>query len=229
MIEYPYFVPIILTDAIYTAYGGQTGTTLPAQRNAAYLLAEIQMTEHLDAFLKPTTVTGTYPVQGYFGETLRLEMYYLQEVSRVRYLYPGWNCAVDTQTGCAFILDHRLSYVALDDCALVGCGCNGSPQFPAVAEVVFLSGLSSGNAYQPNMLLALTMAAQNNINEMFYPMALEGGAGDPGISEWSSMQHREIRVKTSLGDNAFGNSPIANKIAKLVKNVAPRPAIKLGG
>lgn len=229
MIDYPYFAPIILTDAIFEAYGGQTGTTTPAQRNAAYWLSEIQMTEHLGAFLKPTLITGSYPVYGWPEEKVRLDTGYILQVMAVHYLYGGCDCEVQAKDGCVFIMNDRTGYVLASQINLGGCGCMAVMEFPALLQVAYLSGLSSGTAYMPNMLLALTMAANQNLNEMFYPMALEGGAGDPGISEWSSMQHREVRMKTGLGMNAFGNSPIANKISQLVRGLAIRPAVKLGG
>jgi len=230
MIDYPYFAPIILTDTIFEDYGGQTGTYTPNQRSIAYWLSEIQMTEHLGAFLKPTIVTGTYDVYGYPGENLRLDTFYVQQVFGIQYFHSGWNCQINATPGCSFILDGRLGYVMVSNLGMCGGGCGGYDlSYPAVIQVPYLSGLSSGTAYLPNMLLALTLAATQNLNEMFYPMALEGGAGDPGISEWSSMQHREVRMQTGLGMNAFGNSPIANKIAQLVRSIAPRPAIKLGG
>lgn len=231
MIPYPYFAPIILTDQIFENYGGQTGTFTHNQLEVAYWLAETQMTEHLNAFLKPTLVTGSYPVYGYPGEAVRLDTYYVLQVLGIEYQHAGCGCTIQAAEGCSFILDGRLGYILVSQLGGCGGGCGdcGGLSFPAVIQVPYISGLSSGTAYQPNMLLALTMAATQNLNEMFYPMALEGGAGDPGISEWSSMQHREVRVKTGLGMNAFGNSPIANKIAQLVRSIAPRPAIKLGG
>jgi len=58
--EYPYASPIILTDAIFTAYGGHTGSSATAQRTAAYLIAEMAATADIGSFLLPTTVTGTF-------------------------------------------------------------------------------------------------------------------------------------------------------------------------
>ncbi len=51
---------IILNDSIYTSYGGVTGSSTSAQRNAAYLLSEMAVSEALETYLLPTQVTGTY-------------------------------------------------------------------------------------------------------------------------------------------------------------------------
>ena len=51
---YPYDYPLILTDDIFTGYGGLTGTSLPLQREAAYIIAEQQVSTYLGTFLLPT-------------------------------------------------------------------------------------------------------------------------------------------------------------------------------
>ena len=56
---YPYSSPIILSDAIFTLYGGHTGSSVPAQRQAAYLIAEMAASDDISSFLLPTIVTGT--------------------------------------------------------------------------------------------------------------------------------------------------------------------------
>lgn len=225
MIDYPYYTPIILTNTLFEDYGGDTHEYTNNQLSIAYWLAEKQMTEHLNTFLKPTLVTGTYDVYGWPLERVRLDTYYVRNVRAVTYHYPGWDCTVYNKDGESFVYEARLGYLMITDTTLGGCWCEGVG--PGNVSVVYESGLSSGTAYQPDLLLALRMAADLNLHEMFDPFGLEGGAGDPGILEWSSMGHREVRK--ALGTSAFGDSPMANKIVKLVRGLAPRPALKLGG
>ena len=51
MVFYPYNYPVVETDAIFIAYGGQTGTSVVAQRQAAYLIAEMTASLDVDTLL----------------------------------------------------------------------------------------------------------------------------------------------------------------------------------
>jgi hypothetical protein len=225
MIFYPYHNPIILTDSLYTSYGGFTGSSTPNQRAAAYLLAEMQMTEHLSTFLLPTTVTGSYFYPS-IGSRLILEYGYLWSVNGVTILAHECPCVVEEFEGCATILSDTYGAIVISDKEVMSCGgCCGEMIAPFSVEVSFTAGLPSGTSYQPNMLLALTMAAGNNLKEITDPGALEAGAGDAGIEEFSAVNYREIRKK--LGRNIFGNSPVANKIGMLTETLKHKRALKL--
>ena len=224
MIFYPYHQPIILTDALYTDYGGFTGTSTPNQRAAAYLLAEMQMTEHLSTFLLPTTVTGSY-FYPQLNTRLLLEYGYLWSINGVTILAPECPCVVEEHEGCGIILSDTYGAIVISEKEVMGCGGCGCVGAPLNVEVSFTAGLPSGTSYQPNMLLALTMAADNNLKEIVDPGALEAGAGDAGIEEFSAVNYREIRKK--LGRNIFGNSPVANKIGMLTETLKHKRALKL--
>ena len=60
MILYPYSSCIILTDELFSAYGGHSDNTSDFQRKAAYWIAEQEASEDLETYLLPTIVTGTY-------------------------------------------------------------------------------------------------------------------------------------------------------------------------
>ena len=224
MIFYPYHNPIILTDSLYTMYGGFTGISTPGQRNAAYLLAEIQMTEHVSTFLLPTTITGTYFYPELYSR-LALEYGYLWSINGVTIFAHECPCQIKDFEGCGVILSDTYGAIVVTEKELLSCGGCGEISLPVTLEVSFTAGLPSGTSYQPNMLLALTMAASNNLKEITDPGALEAGAGDAGIEEFSSVNYREIRKK--LGRNIFGNSPVANKIGMLVEPIKHKRAIKL--
>lgn len=221
---YPYYAPIILTDTIFEAYGGDTAPYSTNQLSIGYWLAEQQMTQHLGAYLTPTLVSGTYPYD-YPGQRLRLDHGEILLVNSVQYGYASCNCVITSSAGCAFIEDAKQGYLILDNGLWSMCTCFAG--WPFNVTIVDTSGFSSGTVYQPDILLGLVLAAKIDLAELFDPFGLEGGAGDPGIQEWSDGSHRESRVK--LGTNIFGNTPIANKIKKLTLRLANRPALKLGG
>lgn len=224
MIFYPYHNPIILTDALYTLYGGFTGSSIPAQRNAAYLLAEIQMTEHVGTFLLPTTVTGTYFYPELYTR-LALEYGYLWSINGVTIFAHECPCEIEEFDGCGVILSDTYGAIVITEEEVLSCGGCGAISMPITVEVSFTAGLPSGTSYQPNMLLALTMAASNNLKEITDPGALEAGAGDAGVESFSAVSYNETRKK--LGRNIFGNSPVANKIGMLVEPIRHKRALKL--
>lgn len=223
---YPYYAPIILTNDLFTDYGGNISPYSTKQLNIAYWLAESLMTEHVGSYLKPTRITGTYPYE-FPGERLRMDHGQILSVDAVSYKYGGCDCAIVSETGCAFILDPVHGYLILEDTVWSLCGCSTTPKWPINVNITDTSGYSSAMVYQPSMLLALTLAAKVNLEELYDPFSLEGGAGDPGVQEWSDMSHREVRTK--LGSTIFGKTPLANKISRLVSGYSNRPAIKLGG
>lgn len=227
MIEYPYIAPIILTDTLYTAFGGHNIDTSTAfQRQAAYYIAEIQMTDHLNAFLLPTKVTGTYswPL---LGKPVELDYCYVRTVDKVRVKSEKCDCScdLDTKDGCAFVISDIYGYVYLKQTtgALCECGCAFTPPFQA--EIVFTSGLYSGSSYRSPMLLALTMAAEINLNEIIDQGANEG-TGDIGITQFQNQDYREVRV--ALGRTSFGTSARAQKIANLVSTYRHKKVLRFG-
>lgn len=219
---YPYNSPIILNDVVFTQYGGQTGTFTSAQRSAAYLIAEQQATTFLNAFLLPTTLTGTW---GYASRIVT-DYGYVSEIKAVNILSKNSinSCTLQQDSGCVFVWEDTFGYLDVG-CLLNYCNCTNY-LVPYRVQVAYQSGLPTGVANQPAMLLALTMAATISLNEMTYPSQNEG-TGDIGIESFSSLGYSEKRV--ALGRNAFGTSAKAQKIANLLQStVKPaRPALML--
>jgi len=224
MQAYPYSSGIVLTDAIFLQYGGQTGTSTLAQREAAFLLAEEQLTEHLNAFLAPTIVTGTYMWNG--GNPFELDYGHLLRVIRVTVADINWSnsCSVDTATGCAMIRNAQYGYI--DVSYTLGCGSCGNVVGlpPYNLQVVYESGFAPGTVASPSILAALTLAAQINLNEWDVSLSNEGVA-DIGVQSFSNQSYSEQRVK--LGRNAFGSSAAAQRIARLVNKYRSRPGLSL--
>lgn len=219
---YPHSSPLILNDSVFVQYGGQTGTFSSAQRSAAYLIAEQQATTFLHTFLLPTTVTGTW---GY-AYRLVTDYGYVSQVHSVGVLSKEnpYNCSLDANSACVLIWEDTFGYLDMG-CLMSYCNC-GNHIVPYQVQVAYTAGLPTGVASQPAMLLALTMAAQINLNEMIYPSQNES-TGDIGVEEYRSLDYSEKRKP--LKNTAFGNSAKANKIAQLISStVKPaRPVLML--
>lgn len=218
---YPYNSPIILNDSIFVANGGQTGTSIPAQRQSAYLIAEQQATSYIGAFLLPTIVTGTFPYaprivtdHGYVSQILSVSALSIDNLQ---------SCTLKSSSACAYMWSDTFGYLDVS-CFLSSCGCFVN-QLPYQIQIAYQSGLPTGTANQPGILLALAIAAQISLNEMVYPSQNEG-TGDIGIEEFNSMDYREKRVK--MGRTAFGSSAKAYKAAQLIRSTLhlARPSLR---
>lgn len=197
-------------------YGGRIGTSTTPIREAAYLLAEDQMTEHLNSFIIPTIITGSIShirdnlFQTDFGHVQQI---YGVSLVSVRQLSP---LLTEVHTGSALIknAEHGLIEVFTD--------CTNF--WLESASAIYKSGLASGTSTQPAMLSALTMAAQINLNEMNVSLANEGVA-DIGVQRFSNQAYSEERKR--LLNTVFGNSAASQRIARLVKRYRSRPGLGL--
>jgi len=207
---YPHTAPIIMNDEIFLMYGGQTGTTTPAQRDAAYLVAEMQATEYIGTFLLPTIITGTYQS---VGARIVTDYGYVHQILGALLLYSadGTSCDLSEESGCAFIGNDTFGYLDYRRTTSY-CGCGGS-NVPYKYQIAYEAGLPTGTATKPGILLALTMASTITLNEMEFPASNEG-AGDVGITEFWDMDYKEVRMK--LRRTAFGMSAVSNKVAQLI-------------
>lgn len=224
MQQYLYNTPQILTDSIFTLYGGQTGTSSPTQREIAYVMAEEQMVEYLQSYLTPTTVTGTYLWRN--KNPLELDYGWLVSVNRVSINSIDWanGCTVDTVTGCYAVRNAQYGY--LDVNYLLSCGgCASIVGYPPYnIQVSYTSGLATGTYTSARMLQALTLAAQINLNEIDVSLSNES-LGDVGIEFFINQRYHEKRMKGIT--TVFGNSPLAQRIARLVRGLRARPGIAI--
>lgn len=219
MQTYPFTSPIILTDDIFVQYGGQTGTFSVAQRSAGYLIAEKRATNYLGTFLLPTNVTGTFPYNSNnfivtdYGYVHQIYSATLKSVNNLN------TCTLKDTDGCAFIFEDTFGYLNFS-CVQTQCPCSGWEQ-PYHYEIAYQAGLPTGTANQPDVLLALSVVAQEVLNEMSYPTMNET-AGARGVEAWSSLEYSEKRKP--LKSTALGQSARANFAAELL-NGAVRRAI----
>jgi len=224
MIIYPHSSPIILNDDEFQKYGGAVDIdSTYAQRQAAYLIAEKQMSSHIGTFLLPTVVTGTFRWPG--GQHMVLPYSHILSIPSVVVLNQSslCNCNFTEFSGCAFILDDTYGYIDVRRIAsgVAGCACVIEP--PYQVRVVMNAGLPTGTANQADMLLGLTIAAEINLNRIIDPSANEG-TGDIGIEEFSNLSYREKRI--GLKRTAFGNSAKANEAALLAQATRKKRALK---
>lgn len=214
MQEYPYTSPIILTDAIFTAYndGLLTGSNL---KQIGYWLAEEAVSRDLDTFLLPTVVTGTYP----YSPSLLLDNAYVNQIYVVRYLDSLdriYYTASGTYNYFTRLGDREYGVL---DMVMVGAGCGTcGGAYPYRVQVVYNAGLSSGTSYRPNVLLALTQATSLFINEM------QGwgneGVGNIGITRFSNQNYSEQRM--AMINTVYGNSAKSQFIHKQLDSLRKR-------
>jgi len=228
--------PAILTDDIFVAYDGLTGTTTVAQRQAAYSIAEGQAIQEIGTFLESTIVTGTHSWPP-MSQPLQLPYTHVSVISSVVAIHDaGCNCADDSVEidGCAWLLDGDGGLVSLRECgntlkaSCSGCSCGHYGAGPLQVRVVYTAGLPANAANDPRLLMGLATAAQLALEQMTDPAAAEGGAGDPGIKSFSSLSYSETRADSSFKETAFGSSARANYAAKMLRPFKFKRALKLG-
>lgn len=226
--------PQILTDDIFVQYGGVTGTSTPAQRTAAYAVAEGQTVGEIGTFVAPTTATGTYSWPPP-GQSLQLQHTYLSAIGSVTAIHDaGCDCAEDAIeiSGCAWILDADGGLVSLRECGDVlrsscsGCNCGSHRSGALQARIAYTAGLPAGAATDPRLLQGLTVAADLALQQVIDPSGAEAGPGDAGIESFSSLRYSEKRH--SLRMTAFGGSARANYAANILRQFKFKRAMKLG-
>jgi len=196
MILYPYNSPIILTDAIFLAYGGMTGSSVANQRSASYFIAEQMVSEDLSTLLLPTIVTGTHLAHP-LGNPYILDYGYVRRIVQVNWL--------DVEEKSYFIETMPSIYFGLldDERGLLAVNTYWGMESPYKLRVVYEAGLPSGTSYQPHVLLALTTMAGVFLNEII-GFGNEGD-GDVGIEKFRNQQYSEERkflLRTTFGASA---------------------------
>ena len=223
--DYPYNSAQLLTDTVFALYGGDNGGSSAAQRAAAYLISERQMTEHIGAFLKPTIVTGTYLWAT--ADPLQLEFGYVSNILSVSLNSAGnviYNYTPDDVQHYVMIRNARAGFVDILCTPIGWSNCSCSPLFPYTIALAYQSGLLTGTSSQPDILLALTLGAQIMLNEIDHLNLSNEGVADIGIQEFSNSFYHEIRTK--LGHSAFGSSATANMITRLTKHLRANSALR---
>jgi len=202
--DYPYVSPVVITDAIFYAYGGHTGTSTSAQRQAAFLIAEMAASYDLETLLIPTTVTGTYSWQ--FTAPIITDWAHVNSVSRVRFIDVEENAYYTNTTVNSDEWSIRNDEYGIIDLHAVYGNCNCSHMgYPYKVEVVYNAGFPTGTSNRADVLLALTTYSDIILNEIVgYG---NEAPGDIGVKSFSNQQYSENRVamlRTAYGSSARG-------------------------
>lgn len=217
---YPYDAAIIITDDIFVAYGGQTGTTTTAQRQAAYWMAENKASEDFNSFLLPTIVTGSFN----YRSRLLLDHTYLRSVFRVDYISSDeriyWT-VTGTNNYYVSIWNPDRGIIDLND-FLNYCGCSYPFGYlPYKVRIAYEAGLPTGTASHPDILLGLTVYSDIILNEIIgYG---NEGPGDVSIETFKNQQYFEKR--RGLINTVFGGSPRANFVHRLFTRLRKRQQV----
>lgn len=226
---YPYNYPLIMTDDIFVAYGGQTGTTSAPMRQASYLLAEELVTDSIGTFLLPTIITGTYPAATKdFWENKRYlitDYGYVDRILNASVLTYNGNLQCSLAPSKAGFLIRNDSYGYIDLAYWFNILCPCSYGTPYLFQIAYEAGLPTGTASNPKILEAITIVAQIDLNEKVFPSANEG-VGDIGIQSFSNSGYQEVRK--TLMNTTFGNSPRAIRAYKLLNSFRKIPTRLLG-
>lgn len=210
---YPYSSALLLNDDVFIDYGGDGTKGSSKQRNIAYWMAELTASERqLNTFLVPTTVTGTY-LYNQLDPYLILDHTYVTAVHLIQF--------VDTEEDVYYTISGTANVYAsirsntkglVDIHQVVGnCQCHTSLRpYPYQVNVIYTAGFSSGTAWQPNILMGLTIYADIILNEMV-GFGNEG-AGDVGIERFSNQGYSESR---RIRNTVFGSSPRAMMASRL--------------
>jgi hypothetical protein len=215
-IPYPISAAIILNDATFVQYGGHTGSSVAAQRNAAYLMAEMAATRDLSTLMMPVIVTGTFtfnPIHMQNG--LMLDYGYINRVIATYFIdFDGTIYWGQTGTSNNYVAIKDDDFGILDVNYLIGnCGCASSNSaFPYKIRVVYEAGMQTGTSTKPDYLMALTLYADLMLQEMIgYG---NEAPGDIGVQRYNNQEYREERI--GLLRTTFGTSARANLAHRLL-------------
>jgi len=213
MLFYPYNSPIILTDALFSAYsdGSLTGT-VSGIKDAAYWMAEEKASTDISTLLLPTIITGTYP----YSPRIILDHTWVHTIYTTSFIDFEENIYY-TITGTAntylSLYDDERGLVDLAY-AVGNCHCHTHANpYPYKVQMAYQAGLPSGTSYRPDVLVGLATYASIIINELIgYG---NEAPGDIGVQEFSNQQYKEKRVQ--LINTVFGNSPKAMFVQRNLK------------
>ena len=226
MLIYPFNVPIILTDALFSLNGGLgTGTFSSYQLQSAYTIAEMQATNYLGTPLLPVTLTGTYPFM--HQNRIATDYGYVSQLFNVNVLTKNNcnTCSLTNNDACGYIYQDTFGYVDFRRLASI-CGWSwwGYPSSPYILveapyqiQITYQAGLPTGTANQPGILRALTILAQIELDDAFPGVVgVNESVGGVGIQEFKSLDYWEKRAEHALVKTALGDDARSQKAKKLL-------------
>ncbi len=228
--EWTHLSPVILTDDVFFAYVPTplyTGTA--AQRSAAFLMAEQMMIQEIQSPLLPTVITGTW-MWPLASPILKMPYRRITGAS-ITVLYGGGTgtCGLQETAGCFRLRDGGYGYLDVHcagNLACAACGCASNDIYQV--RVAYTTGLPTGTAADDTSLhLALSMVAEEVLNEIIDPGANPGGPGSPGVTGYNSLGYSEQLNKMSLKMTAFGASARMNRARKFVRHLIKKTTLRM--
>jgi len=223
MVLYPFNSAIILTDSIFTNYGGKTGTFTSAQRQSSYLIAEMQVSQYIGTLLLPVNVTGTYPFMGKMR--VATDYGYVQQLNNVSIFSKNalcGSCSLTSNDGCGYIYQDTFGYIDVRQ-TMSSCGVAWDgypllvPSIPYQIQISYQAGLPTGTASSPPFLEALTILAQIDLNEKDPGNSgVNETTGDLAVQSYKSLDYSEERGAHSLVKTALGESAKAMRAKRLI-------------
>ena len=223
MVLYPFNSAIILTDSIFTNYGGKTGTFTSAQRQSSYLIAEMQVSQYIGTLLLPANVTGTYPFMGKMR--VATDYGYVQQLNNVSIFSKNalcGSCSLTSNDGCGYIYQDTFGYIDVRQ-TMSSCGVAWDgypllvPSIPYQIQISYQAGLPTGTASSPPFLEALTILAQIDLNEKDPGNSgVNETTGDLAVQSYKSLDYSEERGAHSLVKTALGESAKAMRAKRLI-------------
>jgi len=223
----------VLNDSLFIQYGGNTGTSTQAQRDAAYMMAEQDAGDYLQTFLVPTTITGSFQWPT-VGNRIQLEYKHINTITGLVAIHDtGCDCDTVEVVGCAIIVDSDNAIVDISNCgsggvlksSCSGCDCfsggGRSDRFRIGYTVGLPAGLVAANA---KALMGLITIADIALQQITCPETAEGGAGDPSISNFSDSGYSESRQFLKM--TTLGGSPRANYAARMLDSLKFKRVLK---
>ncbi len=223
------YTPIFLKEQDFITNGFFTGTANSSQVNMAFALAEWQVQKEIGTYLTPTVITGTFswPKDQWILQTPETR---LREIKSV-VLHQAYSAGVDRLiSGTADIIDNDNGYFRVkpspydvSDCN--NCG-NAMPQDVYKAEIAYTVGLETGSHLLPNVQLALSLAADINLNQF----------ADRGMAQEFENFNTTLQIGRTIMTNKsdlvmntpFGPSGRGQYIRELLRGLKVERAGKLG-
>lgn len=234
MVLYPFTTPIILNDTVFSLNGGQGTGTFPSYAlQSSYMVAETLVTSYIGAPLLPVTITGTYP---FMHQTRVATDYgYVNQLLNVNILSKtpcNLTCSLTDNEACGYIYSDTFGYIDFRRLTAV-CGWGswwGFPYSPYIVEnnpyqiqIAYNAGLPTGTASHPNILKALTILAQIDLNETWPGVVgVNESVGAVGIQDFKSLDYLERRAEHALIKTELGDDAKSQRAKKLIDGVIKR-------
>lgn len=219
---YPVDSVLLLNDSVFANYGGEDLDMPNGAKQAAYWIAEEHMSRHLGCLLNPLTIVErVFPT---LGGTTELDWGYVNALYSIKITDNNSKVQVITGSNVSPIGSWALRdpiYGRIDVTnsirKFLGWGFEQYTNYGALnVDVEYNSGLQTGTAQRPNMLLGLTILADIALKEMS-PLGLNESPGDVGVKIFASNGYSEQRV--DLIRTALGTSARAQYARNLVNNL----------